>query len=65
MVRAGMGRIGLHSAPLVDGMTPLDRGSDEPRTSQRALWATSILTLIAIAAGYWLALPKSWRRRMQ
>ncbi len=51
-----------HSAHL---FTPLDRGSDELRTSRRALWITSILTLIAIAAGYWLALPVTWRRRMQ
>ena len=51
-----------HSAHV---FTPLDRGSDEPRTSRRALWTTSILTLVTIAAGYWLALPRTWRRRKQ
>ena len=51
-----------HSAHV---FTPLDRGSDDARTSRSALWTTSMLALITIAAGYWLALPIAWRRRMQ
>ena len=44
-----------HSAHV---FTPLDRGSDEPRTSQRALWATSVDQRVAQALGHRLGAPR-------
>ncbi|MDB4915744.1 MAG: peptidase [Gemmatimonadetes bacterium] len=51
-----------HSAHV---FTPLDRNAGDTRASHGALWATSILALFSIVAGYWLALPRTWRRSMQ
>lgn len=45
--------------------TPLSDGPGGNRSRLGALWITSIISLIAMVAGYWLALPARWRSKVR
>lgn len=43
--------------------TPLRYGPVGEEGRKGALWLTSIISLVSMSFGYWLALPARWRRR--
>jgi hypothetical protein len=51
-----------HSAHV---FTPLARVRGGNRSRLGTLWITSLIALVAMAAGYWLALPARWRARFR
>lgn len=44
---------------------PMNDGPGGNRARLGTLWMTSILSLIAMAAGYWLSLPARWRSKVR
>ena len=45
--------------------SPMNDGPGGNRSRLGALWITSIISLIAMVAGYWLALPARWRSKVR